>query len=309
MLLRLELENYLVRKDIPLIVMRSFLTDGYPEHTHDCCELVVILEGTGTQTINHRTFALHPGMVFLINDRDRHAFSRCQRLLLYNVLMDGDDLSQWLAELKGLPGYQYLFRLEPQFSETAEPPLLILEQGDLLLVRRLLETMEGELQHRDEGFELALRGLFLQLTTSIVRCYQRKVNQGSGRLNRIAAALAKMEREFDQPLSVESLARECNLSERQFLRVFQQIEGTSPSDRLSRLRVERACLLLARTDDEMTKIGALVGCSDPNYFSRLFRRVIGMSPREYRASTQKSPSQGASYTGRQGDSDGIPQIR
>jgi AraC-like DNA-binding protein len=283
MLIRLELERYLVRKDLPLLVIRSDLDDGYEEHTHNFYEMVVILEGTGVQIINGSAFSLHPGMVFLIQDEDRHAFRDCHGLVLYNILSDGNQLREWLVDLRALPGYQYLFLVEPRFfGHEAARPFLTLDHGELTQVRILLETMEREQRHREGGFGLALQGLFFQLATIVVRSYQRRADSGSGKLNRIAAALAKMQRELDQPLSVASLADECNLSVRQFHRLFHQIQGMGPLEWLTRLRVERAELLLARTDDTVTQIAALVGCPDPNYFSRLFRRVVGTSPGNYR---------------------------
>ena len=51
---------------------------------------------------------------------------------------------------------------------------------------------------------------------------------------------------------------------------------------LAQLRAERACVMLARTDDSVASIGAAVGWPDPAYFSRRFRAIFGMSPREYR---------------------------
>ena len=283
MLVRLDLERFLIQKDLPLMVLRSDLNDSYEEHSHDFEELVIILEGTGIQTINGRAFALHPGMVFLVKDDDRHAFSDCQGLVLYNVLSYKDQLHCWLADLRPLPGYQYLFLVEPRFlGQETERPFLTLDQGELVQARRLLETMDGEQRYQEGGFGLVLLGLFFQLAAIVVRSYQQRANSSSGKLNRIAAALAKMQEKLDQPLSIETLAQECNLSVRQFLRIFSQIQGMSPVEWRTHLRVERAGILLARTDESITEIASRVGCPDPNYFSRLFRKVVGTSPREYR---------------------------
>ena len=238
MLLHLELERFLVRKDLPLLVLRSNLDSTYPEHTHNFVELVIILEGTGIQTINGRAFTLHPGMIFLIKDEDRHAFHDCRALVLYNVLSYKEQLHVWLADLAMLPGYQYLFRVEPMFwGQENERPFLTLEQGELVVARRLLETMESEKRDQEGGFGLVLQGLFFQLAAVIVRSYQRRSSTRSGKLNRIAVALAKMQKSLDESISVEDLALECNLSTRQFLRIFRFIQGMSPIQWRTHLRI------------------------------------------------------------------------
>ena len=58
--------------------------------------------------------------------------------------------------------------------------------------------------------------------------------------------------------------------------------GVPPIHYLSLLRAERAAVMLVRTDDSVAFIGAAVGWPDPAYFSRRFRAVYGVSPRDYR---------------------------
>jgi AraC family L-rhamnose operon transcriptional activator RhaR/AraC family L-rhamnose operon regulatory protein RhaS len=245
--------------------------------------MVIILEGTGIQVINGQPFRLHPGMVFLIKNEDWHAFKDCHGLLLFNILSYGDRLREWLSDLRSLPGYQFLFIVEPRFLGHEDyRPFFTLAHGELVQVRRLLETMESEFHHQEGGFGLAIQGMFFQLVTIIVRSYQTRDMSNSGKLNRISEALAKMQKDFTQPLSVSALARECNLSVRQFLRVFHQIQGTSPIKWLTHFRMEQAMVLLTRTTEPVTEIASQVGYPDPNYFSRLFRQVTGISPKEYR---------------------------
>jgi AraC-like DNA-binding protein len=54
-------------------------------------------------------------------------------------------------------------------------------------------------------------------------------------------------------------------------------------DYFARLKIQRACMLLDRSTLRVKEVGAKVGFSDPYYFSRSFRQVMGISPRAYRA--------------------------
>ncbi|RME70993.1 MAG: AraC family transcriptional regulator, partial [Verrucomicrobia bacterium] len=55
-----------------------------------------------------------------------------------------------------------------------------------------------------------------------------------------------------------------------------------PLDYFNRLKVQRACELLATTTLSIAEIAEQLGFDDPYYFSRLFRKIMGMAPRVYR---------------------------
>jgi len=65
--------------------------------------------------------------------------------------------------------------------------------------------------------------------------------------------------------------------------LFRRKVGYPPMDYFARLKIQRACWLLDSTTAPVKEIGAQIGCSDAYYFSRLFRQIMGMSPRSYRA--------------------------
>ena len=71
------------------------------------------------------------------------------------------------------------------------------------------------------------------------------------------------------------------MSQRSFMRAFQAAMGSSPVAHLIRLRLNRAATLLRHNDESITDIAFRVGFSDSNYFTRQFRNVMGVSPREY----------------------------
>jgi AraC-like DNA-binding protein len=73
-----------------------------------------------------------------------------------------------------------------------------------------------------------------------------------------------------------------HLSESHFGRLFRDETGVAPMKFLRDLRIARACELLRRTHLHVAEIAYDVGYSDPAYFSRLFHRQTGTSPRAYR---------------------------
>lgn len=95
----------------------------------------------------------------------------------------------------------------------------------------------------------------------------------------------RMDREYAQPLDVESLARGVNMSAGHLSRHFKAAYGESPYAYLMTRRIERAMALLRRGDLSVTEVCFAVGCSSLGTFSTRFTELVGMSPSAYRART------------------------
>jgi transcriptional regulator GlxA family with amidase domain len=81
---------------------------------------------------------------------------------------------------------------------------------------------------------------------------------------------------------VASMVRLSGLPERTFKRRFQKAVGMSPLEYVHALRLERAKQLLETTDETLEKLAERVGYEDATFFSRLFRRKVGLTPALYR---------------------------
>jgi len=83
--------------------------------------------------------------------------------------------------------------------------------------------------------------------------------------------------------TLATLAKMAGMSPSRYSDIFRQRFGFPPIDWFMRQRVQQACLLLDVTRDKVEIVGLEVGFRDPYYFSRSFRKVMGRSPRAYRA--------------------------
>lgn len=102
-------------------------------------------------------------------------------------------------------------------------------------------------------------------------------------LRRLRRARDRMDREFDQPLDVASLACTALMSSAHFSRRFRETYGETPYSYLMTRRIERATALLRRGDMTVTDVCFAVGCTSLGSFSARFTQVVGESPSAYRA--------------------------
>lgn len=98
--------------------------------------------------------------------------------------------------------------------------------------------------------------------------------------------LQKMKKHLDRPLTLEVLAGEAGVSERTLSRIFQKYLQISPHQYLVRLRMKRACQMLASEEFSIKEIAMLAGYPNALNFSTEFRRMTGCSPTQFR--TQKN---------------------
>src|SRR3712207_5157392 len=101
-------------------------------------------------------------------------------------------------------------------------------------------------------------------------------------LARLRRVRDRIDREYAQPLDVEALARDADMSAGHFSRAFRRAYGESPYSYLMTRRVERAMALLRRGDLTVTEVCFDVGCSSLGTFSTRFTELVGMPPSEYR---------------------------
>jgi AraC-like DNA-binding protein len=98
----------------------------------------------------------------------------------------------------------------------------------------------------------------------------------------VRKAMAYIHSHYADPLTREELARFVGMSDDYLTYCFRQELGMTPIDYLNRYRVLQAQRLLRETNQSITTIALEVGFSSSSYFSRMFRRLTGRSPDEYR---------------------------
>ncbi|MBO7096125.1 MAG: helix-turn-helix domain-containing protein, partial [Lachnospiraceae bacterium] len=98
----------------------------------------------------------------------------------------------------------------------------------------------------------------------------------------IEAAKKYIEKNYTLNITLEDVSREVNISSYYLSRIFKEGTGENFIDYLTKLRIEKAKELLSTTQYSMKEICARSGYSDPNYFSKTFKKNVGVTPTEYR---------------------------
>jgi len=149
---------------------------------------------------------------------------------------------------------------------------------------RLLQEHRNPTEHS----QLIARALLHELMVLIIRDHDRAAgNFHTAALSQeVRLAIAWLDRNLGEPLSMPELAAASGLSHSHFRQRFHKETGFTPSDFLTRQRVARAKKLLRSNRLSITKIAFQLGFQSSTYFAAVFRKLTGTTPSEYRENSR-----------------------
>ncbi|WP_058952759.1 helix-turn-helix domain-containing protein [Clostridium tyrobutyricum] len=141
---------------------------------------------------------------------------------------------------------------------------------------------------RQIGFEIAIKSYLYKLIVILLRNYieeiltEKQFNLRINTLNRFKDVLSYIHNNFNKKITLDELSKITHFSKEHFCRKFKQITGSSTIEYINNLRIQRATLLLEKTDLNITEIALACGFEDINYFSRIYKKSKNMSPVNFR---------------------------
>ncbi len=267
----------------PLCVHRRDPQEPFGLHAHEFAEIVIILGGTGLHVTGDDEWQLTSGDVFVIGVDRPHDYQQMRDLRLVNVLFDMEAMELDPIDLISLPGYHALFKLSNVWHPKHQfRSRMHLSFKELQSVEMIADRLEHVLAERRPGFQFLARAYFMQIVGMLSVFYEHTIHPKSQDLLKIAKAITYLEAASDLDVTLDDLARASGMSKRTLIRSFQAAFGKSPIAYLIEARVQRATELLRSTEKNVTEVAMEVGFNDSNYFSRQFRKLMHLSPREYR---------------------------
>jgi len=179
-----------------------------------------------------------------------------------------------------------------QYSLVPNSPITMFEKIHYMYIEWEISNNLGKFTIKSLFYQL-LNEIFIQLDQDSVDIQKSNVS---------SQIKAYIEKNYAQPLTLESIAKALRYSPSHLSIQFKQQIGCSPIEYLIQLRIEKASILLEQTNASLRDIAMGVGYSDVYYFSRLFKKRVGVSPTKFRQMEQvnhlvkDSPSMSERYS-------------
>jgi AraC-like DNA-binding protein len=263
------------------------------EHGHEFIELVYVVGGKGIQFFDGIGYEIKAGDVFIINPGETHSYrvEAGEQIEIINCLFMPSLMPySLLNELEITASMDYFYVHPFLRSDVRFNHRLNLHGQDAALVLGLLDQMIREYGQKRVGYTTIIKLQVLELLLLLSRYYtslQQPLRSSLHRKqdNEMTARriYGYLERNYHDKITLKSLGELFNVSTRQLNRLMNIEFGTSVIDVLHEIRINRAKHLLTVTDEKIIVIATMVGYEDPSFFSRLFLRVTGCSPSNYRS--------------------------
>ena len=249
-------------------------------HFHNCLEIGFCRSDSGYLRFEDEIVPFRAGDVFLIPRHVPHttcSTKGCRSLWAY-LYVDLDALARSVMDAPKSAAAQSVqwpsrYIKFSQIQQTARIPFLA-------------HCMMDEALNNADASSQLLRIYAMALNEELARYFSSSAHPVSkpSKLFPLKPALEYILDHYMEPCDTETLASMCHLSQTHFRRLFLACMDATPLQFVISTRIYQACILLANTNEPVLSIAQAVGMPSASSFNRNFQQVVGMSPRQYRAS-------------------------
>ncbi|MCF6409702.1 AraC family transcriptional regulator [Pseudalkalibacillus salsuginis] len=253
-------------------VMKSY-------HLHQDYEIFHLLQGECVYLINGKTFNVEKGQLVFISKNIMHRTMKVKGKNYARMVINFRE--NFLNESE-----QELIRILFHNS----PPVVMIPESKQALFDQIIHKLYSEYQHDEDYLDIYSRSLLNQLLIESLRLVEEKspynnrnvdIQQEKG-ANDISDIMIHINDSFSSDVSLPSLSRQFHMNEQYISRLFKQVTGCSIVDYVNAVRVNEAKRLLLETDMKINQIALRIGYSNPVHLWRVFTRITGTSPKQYR---------------------------
>lgn len=112
-------------------------------------------------------------------------------------------------------------------------------------------------------------------------------SQDAKKISQLKPAMEYIQYSYDQPITLEDVAKQAHLSVSRLAHLFKEQVGITVIEYLTNIRINQAKQRLLASDSNCTQICFEVGYNNQSYFTRIFKQVVGMTPRQFRMENKR----------------------
>lgn len=261
------------------IIIGGGKSRAFDKAFHEEIEIKYFYEGVSTLMIDKNVIVANPGDVTVVNPYELHA----------NVDI-GHTKGKYISIVLSI---DFLKELNPNGLDLRRT--LILKgvrfhnhvRNDERL-QTIIKRAYNEISEEKENYRLVIYGLMTEFFVLLLRDYVNtekptyKADTYTKRAEIISPALSKIFKDYNEKITVEELAKLCNVSKYYFCRLFKEETGLSVIQYIISYRISIAETMLKTTDNSVENVAYLCGFDDVSYFYRTYKKLKGVSPMKAR---------------------------
>jgi len=229
--------------------------------------LIYCLEGKGAVTIDSANYLVVPGDFFVIPSNVPHHYKTDEKnpWTIYWCHFKGDQADALVQRIIDRAGS---FKYSVDFLEER-----------ISIFDQLYLNLEKGYSYENLTY---VNLLFLQFLSSFLFSDRFGVHLQGNADSFLEKSISYMQDHIDKNLTLSDFAAHVNYSSSHYSSIFKNKTGFSPIEYFNQLKIQKACQYLQFTDLRIKEIAFKIGINDAYYFTRLFGKTMGFSPKDYR---------------------------
>lgn len=261
-------------------------------HAHDYYQLVYVSKGACMHHLSGKRYAVGKGDLIIIPPHAAHKYSTIEKQLVEIAQFDlvpefvegtPDDVFGPANLPSGMPTLRDL-----QAAMETNITKLSINAGAQVTLESLIDGIRREYNEREIGYQSMIRADIIKMIVWINREARRIVKQQMSctvlnrRDRRLQETIRYINEHYDEELKLEDMARMADLAPGYFSFLFKQATGKSFVEYTNYLRIHKSMQMIRDSDMKIIDIFMSVGFNHIGHFNRMFRKITGVTPSQFR---------------------------
>mgnify|MGYP001479948584 CR=1 FL=1 len=279
-------------EDFPFkIEVRSHENYNPVVHSHDHLQLCYVTSGSFYHLIQGKQVAVIKGDFFSVPPSLEHKIKPREDMEFELIQIDFMPffINESMRELSEMENFVDFAYIQPLIADNEEIlPKLKFSPDVQQQVEGLIQSMQKELQEQENGYKLSIKADLLKLLVVSGRAFHH-YREGGGKQQKLSThrqaffdTLEYMRQHYAENIRLEQMAIKAHMAPTYFSSIFKLINGCTFIEYLNEIRVHKAIELLLNTDMSVTQISYKVGYNNIGHFNKMFKKITGVTPSEYR---------------------------
>ena len=267
-----------------------------PAHMHTFIELVYVYDGEFKQYIgaSRDEVIMKKGEICILNSNVLHEIAPPGlNDIIINFIMPQDFFDATFLKLISTNDIITEFLIHSLFEEKARSEYLLFPSFGNEKVSKIMELILTENYNGDSYSPVVIKSYFAALFTELLRVYRNNFGTDYPKeiIDKTVRTILEYMKTNLKSASLSEVAKQFHFNPNYLGRMIKQKTNQNFSDILQTERLNKACILLEKSELPVKYISEEIGYQNPNQFFKVFRENFGCTPQEYRKRTQRDPLQ------------------
>ncbi len=258
----------------PLFISEVRKVLGHDSRLHEAIEIKYVLKGKINVMVETDVISADKGEIIFMNPYEVHSNVPAESTGEYALLMIGLDYFNSVG-ISNINLRRLMIDTQLRIKRHIKNPE----------ISRIIEKIITENPSKNEYSDILVSALMQQLFAILLRDEQDMKDNSlledrAKNYKTIEPAVIMLRDEYNKTFSGDALAQACNLNRDYFCRVFKKAMGKTPIEYHTECRIRIADLLLKQGNMSIKEISQSVGFEDVSYFSRVYKKIKGISPNQ-----------------------------